>query len=72
MTIREWLKESPGAKLDDAEAARRAAEPKSDPLPFDPLTQVSADAKYIVRRLVLWFLLLPAVIGLILWLVAKA
>jgi hypothetical protein len=49
---------------------RRTVEDNSDPAfvaPFDPRTQVSADAKYIVRNLVLWFLVLPAVLGALLW-----
>jgi hypothetical protein len=33
--------------------------------PFDPLTQVSADAKYIVKNLVLWFFVLPLLIGIL-------
>ena len=35
--------------------------------PFDPRTEVSADAKFIVKQLVLWFLVLPIVLGAILW-----
>jgi len=38
---------------------------------FDPLTEVSADAKYIVRRLVLWFLVLPLILGALLWAVTR-
>jgi hypothetical protein len=72
MTLKEWLNESSGAKLDEAEAARRATVPQPIVTPFDPLTQVSADAKYIVRSLVLWFLVLPAVLGLLLWAVTTA
>lgn len=66
MSLKEWLNSSPGARLDEAEAARRAAEPERKIPPFDPITQVSADAKYIVRNLVLWFLVLPIVLGLLL------
>jgi hypothetical protein len=29
------------------------------PTPFDPRNEVSADAKYIIERLLLWFLGLP-------------
>ncbi len=39
--------------------------------PFDPRTQVSADAKYIVRNLVFWFLVVPTVLGLVLWAVTR-
>jgi hypothetical protein len=38
---------------------------------FDPLTQVSADAKYIVRNLVICFLVVPIVLGAIIWLVTR-
>jgi hypothetical protein len=72
MTFKEWLNDSPGARLDEAEAARRASEPERKILPFDPITQVSADAKYIVRKLVLWFLVLPIILGLLLWAASTA
>jgi hypothetical protein len=32
---------------------------------FDPRAEVSADAKYIVKNLVLWFLVLPLLIGIL-------
>jgi len=68
MSLKEWLNERPGAKLDDEEAALLAAGPSpADVAPFDPLTHVSADAKYIVRNLVIWFLVVPIVLGIILW-----
>jgi hypothetical protein len=67
VSLKEWLNERPGAKLDEAESEQRAAERERPPAPFDPRTQVSADAKYIVKNLVLWFLVLPALLGLILW-----
>jgi hypothetical protein len=73
MSVKAWLNERPGAALDDA--AREAAAP---PAPtameahlFDPRTQVSADAKYIVRNLVLWFLVLPAVLGGLWWAITR-
>jgi hypothetical protein len=63
MSVRESLTEGLGAKLDEEETARQSA---TLPL-FDLLTQVSADAKYIVRNLVLWFLVLPLLLGVVLW-----
>ncbi len=33
--------------------------------PFDRRTEVSADAKYIVKNLVLWFLVAPIVLGIL-------
>jgi hypothetical protein len=33
--------------------------------PFDPRTEVSADAKYIVKRLVQWFFVVPIVLALL-------
>jgi hypothetical protein len=48
------------ARLATVEAEGRGA-------PFNPLTQVSADAKYIVRNLVLWLLVLPFLLGLLVW-----
>jgi hypothetical protein len=42
--------------------------------PFDPRTEVSADAKYIahyvVKNLVLWFFVLPLILAAILWVLA--
>lgn len=32
--------------------------------PFDPRTEVSADAKYLLKNLVLWFLVLPLLLGI--------
>jgi hypothetical protein len=43
-------------------------EEESDPdfvVPFDPRTEVSADAKYIVKKLILWFFVLPLVITIV-------
>ena len=71
MSLKEWLNERPGAKLDEAESVQHAAESERLPASFDPHTQVSADAKYIVKNLVLWFLVLPALVGLILWAVTR-
>ena len=33
--------------------------------PFDPRTEVSADARYVVKYLVLWFFVLPIVLGIL-------
>jgi hypothetical protein len=41
------------------------ASPVSDLKPFDPRTDVSADARFIVDRILLWFLVFPLVIGVI-------
>lgn len=38
---------------------------------FDPRTDVSADAKYIVKHIVLWFLVLPALVGFLVWGIAS-
>jgi hypothetical protein len=32
---------------------------------FDPRTEVSADAKYIVKQLVLWFFVAPILLGIL-------
>ena len=37
--------------------------------PFDPHSDVSADAKYIVRQLVLWFLVFPPILLFLVWIV---
>ena len=34
---------------------------------FDPRTEVSADAKYLVKQLVLWFLVFPPVLVVLIW-----
>lgn len=72
MSLKSWLNESPGAKLEEAEAARSADDSELEDEPFDPLTEVSADAKYIVRRLVLWFLVLPVLLGLLILVINSA
>ena len=50
-----------GLKIDEAYSTA----PQRETAPFDPLTQVSADAKYIVKNLVIWFVGLPLVFGLL-------
>ena len=52
-----------GLKIDEGYSA--APQQPREIQPFDPLTQVSADAKYIVKNLVLWLLGLPLVLGLL-------
>jgi hypothetical protein len=56
MAVKEWLNEAPG----EAEAARPV-----EIRAFDPRLDVSADAKYIVKNLVLWFLVAPTVFGIL-------
>lgn len=34
---------------------------------FDPRTEVSADAKYIVKQLVLWLVVFPPILALLVW-----
>ncbi len=63
--IKEWLNERPGAAAIEADERRAAATAAATP--FNPRTEVSADAKYVVRNLVLWFLVVPALIGLLVW-----
>jgi len=70
-TIKEWLNESPGAaaiEREEREMTEKAARP------FDPRVDVTADARYIVSRmtwnLVLWFLIVPGVVGAALWIAA--
>ncbi len=62
--LKEWMNESPGAAAIQADEQRAAATPAK---PFDPRTEVSADAKYVVRNLVLWFLVLPPLLALLVW-----
>ena len=67
--LKQWLNESPGAAAIQAEEQRAAATPAR---PFDPRTEVSADAKYVVRNLVLWFLVLPTLLALLVWALSNA
>jgi hypothetical protein len=70
MTIRTWLDSLDEPKTTARDVTTQEA-PSSDVRitlrEFDPLTQVSADARYIVRNLVIWFLVVPIVLGLIIW-----
>jgi hypothetical protein len=47
-------------KLEELEAVRPEVNAS-----FDPRVEVSADAKYIVKNLVLWFLIAPIVLGIL-------
>jgi hypothetical protein len=68
--LKEWLSERPGAAAIEADEQRAAATAASKA--FNPRTEVSADAKYVVRNLVLWFLVLPALLSLLIWGVANS
>jgi hypothetical protein len=78
MSVKEWMKDrqgpqQPGAlkwEQPDNEEKRAVLEPDVR-APFDRRTEVSADAKYIVRKLVLWLLVLPTVLGLIVWAISR-
>ena len=66
MTLKSWLNEAPGAAAIEREEATRS-QTEAAVTRFDPRTEVSADAKYIVRLLVIWFLIVPTVLGAVLW-----
>jgi hypothetical protein len=68
--VKEWLNERPGTTAIEADEQRAAATAAS--IPFNPRTEVSADAKHVVRNLVLWFLVLPALLSLLIWGVANS
>ena len=68
--VKDWLNERPGAAAIEADEQHAAAPAASTP--FNPRTEVSADAKYIVRNFVLWFLVLPALLSLLIWGVANS
>jgi hypothetical protein len=52
-----------GLKIDEADPGATLMQSSRET--FDPLTQVSADAKYIVERLVAWFIGLPLLLGVL-------
>jgi len=74
MGLKEWLNESPGAKIIEAEEAAKAARQKvkeqETARPFDPRTEVSADAHFISmainKRLTLLLFWVPLLVGVIL------
>ena len=63
MTVRTWLD-----SLDEPKTKEPEAQLSDAPVEiFDPRKDVSADARYIVRNLVIWFLVIPAVISGLVW-----
>ena len=68
--VKEWLDERPGAAAIEADEQRAAATAAATP--FNPRTEVSADAKYVVRNLVLWFLVFPPLLALLVWALSNA
>jgi len=69
MSLKTWLNERPGAAVIEAEEeARRSATPVA---PFDPRTEVSADAKAIMTRLTILLFWLPLVLGVLAYLVTR-
>ena len=72
MTLKAWLNESPGAVLAEREEKARAAFAENKVvIAFDPRTEVSADAKYIVKCLVFWLLVLPTAFAVVIWLISR-
>jgi hypothetical protein len=69
MSVRTWLDSLDTPK--DVNEERAEPEEARRAMPFDPRLEVSADAKYIVRRLVIWFLLVPVGIGIFLWAISR-
>jgi hypothetical protein len=82
MSVRTWLNNRPGARLIEAEEARtRVAQENltlaeqvmatrenlANQRPFDPRVDVSVDARYIVKQLVLWFVVLPPLLALLIY-----
>jgi hypothetical protein len=59
-------------RLDDAIQADERLAAATPTKPFDPRTEVSADAKYVVRNLVLWFLVFPPLLALLVWALSNA
>lgn len=73
-SLKQWLNESPYATAMEREQPGQT-EDKAIVAVFDPRTEVTADAKYIVKfltwNLVLWFLVVPAVVGFVIWAVSR-
>jgi len=51
------------------EAKRRKV--KDIALPFNPRTDISADARYLWTRIFIWFWVIPAVLGLLIFLLSQ-
>ena len=51
------------------EAKRRKV--KDIALPFNPRTDISADARYLWTRIFIWFWVIPAVLGLLVFLLSQ-
>jgi len=58
MSLRTWLNDSRGARLIEAEEARER--------------ESSVDAKYIVKQLMLWFVVLPPLLALLIYVLDRA
>ena len=39
---------------------------------FDPRTEISADARFLWKRIFIWFWVVPFVVGVLAWIVAKS
>jgi hypothetical protein len=72
MSLKTLLDSRPAIAIAAEESEeRRARETAMVVRVFDPRTDVSADARYVVRNLVLWFLVLPIALGIIIWAVTR-
>lgn len=76
MDMKKWLDEHPGwrppepvptQQQTDAKEKAEKQRQMSLSVPFDRRSEVSADARYIVRWLVVWFLVIPVCVGLLLY-----
>jgi hypothetical protein len=71
MSVRTWLDSLDEPKTKPVDRCTPDDDVPSVVVPFDPRTQVSADAKYIVRNLVIWFLVVPIVLALVVWALSR-
>jgi hypothetical protein len=69
MSLKTWLNESPGALAIEAEE-KRVTEPRIEiARPFDPRSEVSADAKAIMSRLTVLLFWIPLAAAILIGLI---
>jgi len=71
MSLKTWLDARPWAAIEAEEREERERRATVNLKLFDPRIDVSADAHYIVRNLVIWFLVVPIGFGIIVWVLTR-
>jgi hypothetical protein len=74
-SLKQWMDARPPAAVEaeerEEQRLRATQTEEIESKPFNPRTEISADARYLLRNLVLWFLALPVGLAIVLWAITR-